>query len=132
MEQATESKYPKICNNPVSTREIEKHICSFKNKDSYGYDEISLKVLKLSTPYINSPFNYIHNRILQFSTFPERLIYSEMKPLHKKGHKQLTSNYRTISLLTSFSKIVEKVMFNRLVNHLNKYAIINPSQYSFQ
>jgi hypothetical protein len=34
--------------------------------------------------------------------------------------------------LASFLKIVEKVMFNRLVNNLNKYAIINPSQYGFQ
>jgi hypothetical protein len=42
------------------------------------------------------------------------------------------ANYRPISLLTSFTKIVEKVMFNRLVNHLNKCAIINPSQYGLQ
>jgi Notch-like protein len=114
MEQAIKPKYPKICINPVSTREIENIICSFKNKDSYGYDDISLKVLKLGTPYIRSPFNYICNRILQSGTFPERLKYSEVKRLHKKGDKQLMSNYRPISLLTSFSKVVEKVMFNRL------------------
>jgi hypothetical protein len=55
-----------------------------------------------------------------------------MKPLYKKGDKQLISNYRPVSLLTSFSKIVEKVMFDRLINHLNKYAILSPRQYGFQ
>jgi hypothetical protein len=45
MEQAIMSIYPKICINPVSTEEIEIIIYSFKNKDSCGYDQISLKVL---------------------------------------------------------------------------------------
>jgi hypothetical protein len=69
---------------------------------------------------------------MQSGIFPERLKYSIIEPLYKKGHKQLISNYRPVSLLTSFSKVVEKVMFNRLINHLNKYAILNPSQYGFQ
>jgi hypothetical protein len=69
---------------------------------------------------------------MQSGIFPEKLKYSKIKPLYKKGDKQLISNYRSISLLTSFSKIVEKVMFNRLKNHLNKYAILSPSQYGFQ
>jgi hypothetical protein len=60
------------------------------------------------------------------------LKYSEIKPLYKKGDKSLISNYRPISLLTSFSKVVEKVMFKRLLNHLKKHAIISPNQYSFQ
>jgi hypothetical protein len=92
MEHAIKSKYPKICINPVSTREIENIIYSFKNKDSYGYDEISLKVLKLTTLYISSPFSYICNSILQSGTFPERSKHSEVKPFHKKGDKQLISN----------------------------------------
>jgi hypothetical protein len=70
---------------------------------------------------------------MQSGTFPERLKYSVINPLYKKGDKLLISNYRPISLLTSFSKIVEKVMFNRLMNHLKKkYAIPSPNQYGFQ
>jgi retron-type reverse transcriptase len=55
-----------------------------------------------------------------------------MKPLYLKGDQKLISNYRPISLLTSFSKTVEKVMFDRLINYLNKYAILSPNQYGFQ
>jgi hypothetical protein len=78
MEQAIKSKFPKICNKPVMTEEIEKKkiIYSFKTKDSCGYDLISLRVLKLSTPYISSPLNHTYNKIMQSGIFPERLKYS--------------------------------------------------------
>jgi hypothetical protein len=82
--------------------------------------------------HISSLLNYISNKIMQSGIFPERLKYSIVKPLFKKGDKQLISNYRPVSLLTSFSKVVEKVMFNKLINHLDKHAILSTSQYDFQ
>jgi hypothetical protein len=69
---------------------------------------------------------------MQSGVFPERLKYSILKPLYKNRDKSLMSNYRPISLLTSFSKIVEKVIFNRLIDHLNKYGILSLRQYGFQ
>jgi hypothetical protein len=131
MEQAITRNYPIIRNKPSTTNEIEKIINSFKTKVSCGYDQKSLRILKPSAPYISSPLNYICNKIIQSGTFPERLKYSVIKPLYKKGDKSLISNYKPISLLTSFSKIVEKVMSNRPMNHLNKHAILSPNQYGF-
>jgi hypothetical protein len=97
-----------------------------------AYDQIPLRILKLSVPYISSPLNYICNKIMQHGIFPERLKSFVIKPLYKKGDKSLLSNCRPISLLTSFSKIVEKVMFNGLISHLKKFAILSPNQYGFQ
>ena len=54
------------------------------------------------------------------STFPDRLKLSEVKPLFKKVKKINPSNYRPISLLTSFSKIFEKIIYSRLYKHINK------------
>jgi hypothetical protein len=68
------------------------------------------------------------NRIVSTCIFPDRLKYPEAKPLHKKGSKQTISNYRPISLLTSFSKIVEKVMQSRLMSNLTKYYILSSEQ----
>jgi hypothetical protein len=64
MEEAIKFKFPKICNKPVMTKEIEKIMHSLKNKDSCWYDLISLRVLKLSSPNISSPLNYIGNKIM--------------------------------------------------------------------
>ena len=64
--------------------------------------------------------------------FPTRLKFSQIIPLLKKGKKSEITNYRPISLLTSFSKIFEKVIFNRLCNHVNNYNILAHEQYGFR
>jgi len=63
--------------------------------------------------------------------FPERLKYSTIKPLYKKGNKTDPSNYRPISLLTSFSKVIQKVLYNRLIEYINNNKILNPLQFGF-
>ena len=94
--------------------EIKKIINSFKRKNSYGYDVISTRILKVSTPYVLAPLTYIFDKILSQGVFPYRLKYSEVKPLYKKGAKTDLSNYRPISLLTSFSKIIENIIYKRI------------------
>jgi hypothetical protein len=73
-----------------------------KLKDLHGYDEVSMRVLKISTPYIISPLTYIFNKTLATGIFPDWLKFSEVKPIFKKGDKTDFTNYRPISLLTSF------------------------------
>jgi hypothetical protein len=53
-------------------------------------------------------------------------------PILKKGKKSEMSNYRPISLLTSFSKIFEKVIFNRLHNHVHNNNTLAAEQYGFR
>ena len=64
--------------------------------------------------------------------FPERLKFSLIKPIYKSGDKSSPSNYRPISLLPVFSKIFEKVIYQRLFDHLNNNAILNEHQYGFR
>jgi hypothetical protein len=92
----------------ATTYEIDKIIHSMKLKDSHGYDEISTRILKMSAPYILSPFTYMVNKILSVGIFPDRLKFAEVKPLYKDGNTLDFSYYRPISLLTSFSKVIEK------------------------
>jgi len=61
-----------------------------KLKDSHGYDEISTRILKMSAPYILCPLIYISNKILSTGIFPDRLKFSEVKPLYKKGILQIS------------------------------------------
>jgi hypothetical protein len=103
----------------ASTYEIEK-IKSLKTKDSSGYDEISNRIIKLSLPYIISPLTHICNAIINTGIFLDRLKFAIVKPIFKKGKTHETSNYRPISLLTSFSKIIEKLIYKTYLSHCSK------------
>jgi len=50
----------------VSSKEIEDITNSRKSKDSHGYDEISIKILKASILYISSPLTYLCNQMQKF------------------------------------------------------------------
>jgi len=102
------------------TYEIEKIIKSLRTKNSCGYNEISHWIIKLSAPFIISSLSYICNAVLSTGDFPSRLKYAVVKPIFKKGNKQEISNYRPISLLTSFSKIMDKLIYARILAHIDK------------
>jgi len=70
--------------------------------------------------------------MLSSGVFPTRLKFSEIKPIFKRGDKNDTPNYRLVSLLTSFSKIFEKVIYNRLYHHINNYHILIHEQFRFR
>jgi len=107
------------------TYEIEKII-------SCGYDEISDHIIKFSAPFIISSLTYTCNAVLSTGVFPDRLKYSIVKPIFKKGNKQEISNYRPIYLLTSFSKIMEKLIYARLLAHIDKNSILVCKKYGFR
>jgi hypothetical protein len=102
-----------------------------KSKKSCGYNEIMIQILKIISPFIVSPLTYIHNRMLSTGTFPDRLKFSEIKPIYKKGDKTLITNYRPMSLLPVFSKIYEKIIYKRLYYHLTSNNILAKEQYGF-
>jgi hypothetical protein len=60
------------------------------------------------------------------------LKYSEIIPLFKNGDKMNMKDYRPISLLTSFSKVIEKVIFARLLSHVKNNNIFSNHQYGFR
>ena len=76
--------FANIVFHSTSTGEIEKIIRSFPWKNSCGYDEISMKVLKICAPFISSPLCRIINISLNSGVFPARLKYSIITPLNKK------------------------------------------------
>lgn len=131
LDQCVRDSFPPLVFKSFSTREIISIIKSLKTKNS-GYDEISTKLLKISASYICSPLTYICNKSISTGIFPERLKYSIIKPLYKKGDKTDPSNYRPISMLTSFSKVLEKALYNRLSEYLNNNNILNAQQFGFR
>jgi hypothetical protein len=118
------NNHPPLVFKFFSTWEIISIIKSLKAKDSFGYDEVSTKLLKTCASYVSSPLTYICNRAISTGIFPDRLKYSIIKPMTKKGNKSDPSNYRPISMLTSFSKVLEKALYKRLMEHIDNNNIL--------
>jgi hypothetical protein len=94
--------------------------------------EIPLKILKISIPFIKSPLTYIINKSITDGIFPECLKYSQINPVFKNWDKSDMDNYRPIALLTSFSKIFEKVIYKRIYQHVTSNNILASEQHGFR
>jgi hypothetical protein len=76
-----------------------------------GYDEFPETVIKYCVQYLIKPLAHIFNLSFQSGTFPEMLKISKIKPIPKGGDERDILNYRPISTLSAFSKILEKIKF---------------------
>ena len=124
--------FPNLNFKNTLTKEIENIIRSLKANESHGYDGITTKILKISAPFISYPLSYIFNKSMISGIFPTRLKYATIKPIFKNGDKKNVANYRPISILPSFSKILEKIMYIRLMNHLGTNNILAAEQFGFK
>jgi hypothetical protein len=115
----------------VTKGEIISIICSLKSKNASGYDGMSSNVLKLCSMAISESFSYTCNMSIMTGVFPDRLKYAVIKPLYKIGDKVDITNYRPISMLTVFSKVLEKTMYHRLNQHLQVNNLLVQEQFGF-
>ena len=64
--------------------------------------------------------------------FPDRLKIAKVTPVFKSGDVSLLGNYRPISVLPTFSKILEKIMYNRVYTFLRSNTLLYAKQFGFQ
>ena len=116
----------------VDTHEIRSIINKLKAKSSSGFDNISCKMVKLSTYYIIEPITHIINVSLNTGVVPKNMKVAKVVPIFKKGAPADPNNYRPVSLLPSFSKILERVMFNKIIKFTEIHGILFNHQYGFR
>ena len=118
--------------NPTNEQEVMNIIKQLKNKSSFGFDNISNNLLKEIAPQIIKPLVYIFNLSIQTGTVPIKMKIAKVIPIFKKGDPLVLSNYRPISLLSCFSKILEKIIYERTVKFIKKQNIFFENQYGFR
>lgn len=117
---------------PTDENEIKRIIGSMKNSTSTGWDGIPSSIYKLGGNILSTPITVICNRCFEEGSFPSALKKSVLIPIHKAGDTDNVSNYRPISLLPTLSKILEKLINNRIRQYLTKENIISKKQFGFQ
>ena len=112
--------------------ELKEALRSLKPNKSPGYDNISSNVVNETSDIFFTPLKYIFNFSLQQGIFPENLKVAQVSPVHNKDEELLLANYRPISVLPCFSKLLECIMYNRLFKYLSENSILYKKQFGFQ
>jgi hypothetical protein len=93
-------------------------------KSSADYDEIPDMIIQQCIHIVKKPLAFIINLSLSSGIFPNQMKIAKVGPIFKKGQKQNIENYTPISILSGFSEILETLMYNRVVNFLDKLNLI--------
>ena len=88
-------------------------------------------IIKEAISVISEPITHI-NLSLSSGVVPRELKIARVIPIFKTGDRGLFNNYRPVSVPSIFSKLLERVMYNRLLNFLNKYNILSINQFGFR
>ena len=81
---------------------------------------------------IGTHLQIIFNDCIQERVFPTILKDAHITPIFKKGDVSVLTNYRPISVTPTFAKVFEMLLFNQLVEYLEKFALLNKNQFGFQ
>ncbi|XP_065673940.1 uncharacterized protein LOC136090891 [Hydra vulgaris] len=112
--------------------ELRLAISMLKTNKSAGLDKVNPDVVKAVSDIIKKPLFKIFNLSLKNGIFPDQLKLAKIIPIYKGGDDSIKSNYRPISILSCFSKILERIMHNRLYNYLEESNILYDKHFGFR
>ena len=108
------------------------HIIKDMKNVGAGVDGINGNIFKKTYSSITTQLVHFVNICLSEGIFPNNMKLAVVKPIYKTGNKNNMSNYRPISILPYVSKILEKIVHNRITKYLSDNRILSPSQFGFQ
>jgi hypothetical protein len=121
-----------LTNSPVTRSEIAEIFKLLQDKKTQDYCGISINFIKNFSDQLVMPLQHIINLSFETSVVPNQMKIAKVIPLFKSGDPLSMDNYRPISLLSSFSKILEKIVANRLCNYLETNNLLSTSQFGFR
>ena len=105
-------------------------IKSVQPKNSHGFDGITSKLMNSAASNLVIPMTTIINKCFTSGSFPDKLKLSKISPIHKKLDPE-PANFRPISLLSCYSKVIEKAAADQLQKHFNKH-LENEKQFAYK
>lgn len=117
---------------PATGLEVSRVIAGLSGGYSTGHDGVSLPFVRRCADVLSESIALLVNLSVDSGVFPDKLKLSTVSPVPKKGDLRDIKNYRPISILSIFSKIFEKIAYNRITSFLDKYSLLSDSQHGFR
>ena len=123
----------KLHNISITPEMVRKVVMNLDLSKKSGPDCIPVVVLENCEPELSYILAELFNKCLKESCFPDCWKVSSVVPVFKNvGERSTAKNYRPVSLLSVVSKVFEKLVNNRIVDHLGKCGLFSDFQYGFR
>ena len=117
--------------HPTDEQELLRILTNIKTT-SVGWDDINVNILKSSFHHYSNVLVHLVNMSLSEGVFPDLMKIAKIIPLYKNGEKNILNNYRPVSVLPVFSKLFERVIYNRLIQFVNDNDLLYEFQFGFR
>jgi len=107
-------------------------INSLKINKAVRHDDIPSYFLRIGVNVLALTICRLCDAAFKLGIFPFSCKIARVVPLYKSENKDEMSNYRLISILTCFCKIIEKLIYHRFINFFGKHSVFIKSQYGFR
>ena len=118
--------------HPVLERDVLNEIKRLDPQKAIGIDGIHPRLVIDSAHIISRPLAHIVNCSLSRGIFPDPLKIAKVIPIYKKGAPDEVSNYRPISILPIFSKIMESLVNKQITTYLENKHVLSNKQFGFR
>jgi Reverse transcriptase (RNA-dependent DNA polymerase)/Endonuclease/Exonuclease/phosphatase family len=118
--------------DPVTLTDVSDAIRSLEPKKTLDCNNLSVWFISNFALTLSRPLHHVISTSFLTGIIPVQLKIAKVVPIFKSGNKEDTNNYRPISLLNVFSKILEKIVGNRLSSFLESNKILSDSQFGFR
>lgn len=116
----------------ITTYEVQSYISQINPNKANKSDCIPSIIIKNCSAILAPALTKLFNRCISEGVFPQKLKSAEVHPIFKKGNKQLITNYRPISILSPFSKLLERHIHTELTKFVTKHKILHQFQFGFR
>ena len=115
----------------IDEKLVEEKLGKLNTSKSQGADELNPKLLSELRNVLCKPLTSLFNTSVQTGVIPQDWRDASVAPLHKKGSKNKSENYRPVSLTSIISKLLKSIVKDSFVKHFDKYSLIRNSQHGF-
>ena len=115
---------------PVTQTQVSTLFAGLKeNKASLN---VPNKLIKLASGQLSAAFTEIYNESIQSGEFPEIFKISKLTSIFKSGGVSELGNYRPIAVISPFSKVLERLVYDQLVSYIEKECLLFNFQFGFR
>ena len=115
----------------ITTAEVQKKLQDLRTDKAPGVDLIHPRLLKELAVQVAYPLAIIFQQSIDQTRVPQQWRTANVIPIFKKGSKRDTANYRPISLTSHIGKLLERIIRDHIMRHLDNKQLIKPSQHGF-